>query len=262
MIRTLAGSMLALMLAAPPVWADVTVTAQVTGKGLGKAAESQAVTYIKGLKMRSDSTMGDGPVSTIMDLENQKFISINHKKKEATVYSMADFSQVLQKGTKGAPPQVSFKPNGQTKDIAGRSCTGYDVVVNMPMALGGDANMTMVMSGPVFIAKGAPGSADYASYYRAAAERGFVFSDARQAKAQPQQAQGMAEMYKAIADTNGIPFAMEMGMKVDGAGPMAGMMNKVMGGTAFATTVTGVSTDSVGADRFDVPAGYAVKDGK
>jgi hypothetical protein len=52
-----------------------------------------------------------------------------------------------------------------------------------------------------------------------------------------------------------------MGMKVEG-GPMAGMMNKVIGGIAFASTVSGVSTDAVPADRFDVPAGYVVKDGK
>ena len=72
----------------------------------------------------------------------------------------------------------------------------------------------------------------------------------------------MAEMYKAIADAGGIPFSVEMGMKIDGAGPMAGMMNKVMGGAAFATTVSSVSTDAVPADKFDVPAGYSVKDGK
>ncbi len=61
----------------------MTVTAQVSGKGLGKAAESQSITYIKGLKMRTDSTLGDSPTTTIIDIETQKFISINHKKKEA-----------------------------------------------------------------------------------------------------------------------------------------------------------------------------------
>jgi hypothetical protein len=259
MMRSSVGVALGLLLAAAPAWADVTVTAQVTGRG--KAAPSEAVTYIKGLKMRSDSTLGDQPTSTIMDLEAQKFITINHKKKEATVYNFTEFREILEKGTKGAAPVTSFKPNGQTREIAGRSCTGYDVMVNMPMALGGDSSMTMQMSGPVFIAKGAPGSADYAKFYRAAAEKGFIFSDPRAAKAQPQQAQGMAEMYKAIADTGGIPFAIELGMKVEG-GPMAGMMNKVIGGIAFATTVSGVSTDAVAADKFDVPAGYAVKDGK
>ena len=65
----------------------------MTGKGLGKAAESQSITYIKGLKMRTDSTLGDTPTTTIIDLEAQKFISINHKKKEAQVYDMAQFRQ-------------------------------------------------------------------------------------------------------------------------------------------------------------------------
>ncbi len=62
------------------------------------------------------------------------------------------------------------------------------------MALGGDATMTMVMTGPVFIAKGAPGSADYAKFYLAAAEKGFIMSDPRAAKGAPQQVKGMTEL--------------------------------------------------------------------
>ncbi len=84
MIRTLCTAVVVGLLATP-AFADVTVTAQVSGKGIGKAAESQSITYIKGLKMRTDSTLGDTPTSTIIDIEAQKFISINHKKKEASV---------------------------------------------------------------------------------------------------------------------------------------------------------------------------------
>ena len=48
---------------------------------------------------------------------------------------------------------------------------------------------------------------------------------------------------------------MEMNVKIEGAGPMAGMMNKVMGGgAAFTQTVTAVSTDA-GTGRQVRPAG-------
>ena len=261
MIRTLCATVVVGLLAAPAL-ADVTVTSQVTGKGLGKAAESQSIVYIKGLKMRTDSTLGDSPTTTIIDIEAQKFISINHKKKEASVIDMAQFRQDLDKSMKGGQTEASLKPNGEKKEIAGRACNGYDISVIMPMAIGGDTSMTMVMSGPVFIAKGAPGSADYARFHLAAAEKGFIMSDPRAAKGAPQQVKGMTELYKTIADTGGIPYSMEMSMKIDGAGPMAGMMNKVMGGAAFSSAVTAVSTDAVAGDTFDVPAGYKVKDSK
>ena len=86
---------------ATPAIADVTMTSQVTGKGIGKAAESQSIVYIKGLKMRNDSTLGDTPTTMIIDIETQKFISINHKKKEAQVFDMAQFRQDMDKTMKG-----------------------------------------------------------------------------------------------------------------------------------------------------------------
>ncbi|MBK5296333.1 MAG: hypothetical protein JJE40_04180 [Vicinamibacteria bacterium] len=261
MIRALSITVVVGLLAAPAL-ADVTLTSQVTGKGLGKAAESQSITYIKGLKMRTDSTLGDAPKTTIIDVETQKFISIDHQKKEASVIDMAQLRQHLDTSMKGGEAKASLKPNSAKKEIAGRACDGYDISVAMPMALGGDTTMTMVMSGPVFIAKGGPGSADYARFHLAAAEKGFIMSDPRAAKGAPQQTKGMTELYKAIADTGGIPYFMEMNMKVEGGGPMAGMMNKVMGGSAFSNTVTAVSTDAIAAHTFDIPAGYKVKDSK
>lgn len=259
MIRTFCIAAIVGVLATPAI-ADVTVTTQVAGKG----GESQSITYIKGLKMRSDSSMLGTPTTTITDIETQKFISINHKKKEVTVYDMAQFRQDLDKSMKASQAEASLKPNGQTKDIAGRACTGYDISMALPMAMGGQGGpeMTMVMSGPVFIAKGAPGSADYARFHNAAAEKGFIMSDPRAAKANPSQTKGMTQLYKAIGDTGGIPYYMEMSVKIEGGGPMAGMMSKMMGGAAFTQTVTAVSTDAVPDDKFTVPADYKVKDSK
>jgi hypothetical protein len=250
------------LLLAVPAAADVTVKSQVSGKGVGKMAEAQGVTYIKGLRMRSDSTMNDTPMTTIIDVEGQKFISIDHRKKEAQVYEMAQFRESLDKATKGAQIEASLKPNGQTKTIAGRECTGYDVSIAMPMAAGGDSGMKLVMTGPVFIAKGAPGTEDYQAFYLAAAEKGFVMSDPRAAKGAPQQTKGMTELYRSIAGTGGIPYEMTMSMKVDGAGPMAGMMNRMFSNAAFSQVVTEVSTDAVAGDAFDIPAGYKVRNAK
>jgi hypothetical protein len=257
MIRTFCTAAVLGLLATPAI-ADVTVTAQVAAKG----GETESITYIKGLKMRSDSSVLGTPTTTIVDVEAQKFISINHKKKEVVVYDLAKFREDLGKSVNSAAAVASLKPNSERREIAGKACVGYDMSMTMPMALGqGAPEMTMMMSGPVFIAKGAPGSADYARFHNAAAEKGFVMSDPRAAKANP-QAQGMTHLYKAIADTGGIPYYMEMSVKIDGGGPMGGMMNKMMGGAAFTQTVTAVSTDVVPDDKFALPADYKVKDAK
>lgn len=257
-MRSLSIGILAACLATP-AFADVTVTSQVAGKGAAQMAAGQTITYIKGLKMRADSTVAGRNTSVILDVENQKMITLDHAKKQAQVHSMADLRKNMDQAMKAGPPAASVTPNGQTEEVAGQTCTGYDVRMSMPMAMGPDPGMKMSMSGPVCIARGAPGTEDFTRFYLAAAERGFIFSDPRAAKAAPQQSQGMAELYKQMAEIGGIPYRMEMSMKVEGQGPMADMMNKMMANSSFTTTVQSVTTDAIAADRFDVPAGYAVQ---
>jgi hypothetical protein len=261
MRRTLCTAALVALLATP-AFADVTLNSTMTGKGFGKMADGESVSYISGLKMRTDSTFGGSPTSIIIDLDAQKFISINHKKKEAQVYDMAKFRQDLDKTLKQGETRASLKPNGEKREVSGRACTGYDMNVAVPFAMGGGGEgteMTMVMSGPVFIAKGAPGSADYARFYLAAAEKGFIASDPRAAKGAASQTKGMTELYKAIAETGGIPYLMETGVKLEGTSPMAGVMGKMMGGSGFSQTITSVTTDAIPADKFTIPADYKTK---
>ena len=65
--------------------------------------------------------------------------------------------------------------------------------------------MTIAMTGVSWIAKGAPGSAEYSAFYKGAAEKGWIFTDPRAAKAQPGQAKAMAEMYTQFAQIGGMP---------------------------------------------------------
>jgi hypothetical protein len=157
MVRSLCTAATVCLLATP-AFADVTLKSTMTGKGFGKMADGESVSYISGLKMRTDSVFGGSPTSIIIDLEAQKFISINHKKKEVVVHDMAQFREDLNKTMKTGAVQASLKPNGQKKDLAGRACTGYDMSTAMPMAMGGPGGpeLTITMAGPVFIAKGAP----------------------------------------------------------------------------------------------------------
>jgi hypothetical protein len=237
-----------------PALADVTITSQITGK----AGTGESVMYVKGVKMRSESTRGTARTASIFDIENQKFISINHTKKEAVVIPIAQVREKFAKAMPGAKPEAALTPTGESKQIAGRQCTGYMSRVSTPLPIGKDTSTTMVMSGRVFIAKGAPGTEDYLRFYKDAAERGFLLSDPRQPKGTAGPGQGMANLYMAIVEAGGIPYSMELSMTLEGTNPMVAMMKKSMTGVMLSTVVTKVETGEIPAGAFDIPAGYAI----
>lgn len=121
--------------------------------------------------------------------------------------------------------------------------------------------MTVNLTGPVWIVKGAPGSADWSNFYKLAAEKGLIFGDPRAAKGNAGQAKAMSEMYRQMAALGGIAYETETTVKLEGSGPLAGMMAK-MGGMSMTTTVTEVSTGALADDLFAVPAGYKLKERK
>ena len=255
--------LVALVALSTPLFADVTMKSTVSGKGMGMDRSMDTTTYIKGSKMRSDIVTGDTVRTTIFDTDTQKMISFDSKKKEADVYDMAKLSADIAQNVQVGDMKASVKANGKTKVIGGKTATGYDMEVSVPATMGGAGGMKMTvnLSGPVWIVKGAPGTAEYLAFYKNAIDKNFFFSDPRVAKAQPGQAKAMAEMYKQLAATGGIPYETETNVKMTGEGQMAAMMAK-MGNISSTTTVTSIETGTLAADLFAVPAGYKLKEQK
>ena len=239
---------------AAPLSADVTIKAMNSGKVMGMGGDLQTTTYVKGMKMRVDTVTGDTIRTSIYDVENQKLYMFDNKKKEADVWDMAQVSAELSKTVSVQDIKSSIKPNGQTKQIAGKTANGYDIAIAVPAETGG-MKMTMNLTGTTWIVKGAPGTADYIAFYKAAAEKGWIFSDPRVAKSQPGQAKAMAQMYEQFARLDGLPYATDMNIKAAGEGPMAAMMAK-MGNMNMTTTNESVDTTAIAADMFAPPAGY------
>ena len=261
MTRVLGLAALVLSLAAPAA-ADLTLKQTMNGKGMGVNGASSGTAYIKGNKMRSEMQVGDRTQIAIFDLDAQKMYSFDSKKKEADVWDMAAFSAELAKTVDTSAMKASLKPNGQTKQINGQTATGYDLEISMPSAIGGnpDMVMTVTMTGTTWIVKNAPGTADYINFYKAAAEKGWIFSDPRAAKSSPGQARATVEMYKQFADAGGIAYETDMQMKVSSTGggaanPLGGLLAR-MGNMSMATTIQSVETGALGDDLFAPPAGY------
>lgn len=262
MKRAILSVGLALALAAP-VFADVTIKQTTTGKGMGMSSGGTTITFIKGMKMRSDMVSGNITRTTVFDVENQKMYIFDSKKKEADVWDMAAFTAEMSKSVQVDEMTASVKANGKTKEIAGKTANGYDMEISVPSTVGGreGMKMTIMLTGPMWVVKGAPGTKDYMAFYKAAVEKGWIFSDPRAAKGSPGQAKAMAEMYKQLAETGGVPYETEMNIKLAGDGPMAGMMAK-MGGMSATTSVQSVDTASLDAALFAPPAGYKLNQKK
>ncbi|HQZ37784.1 MAG TPA: hypothetical protein PLH72_02000 [Vicinamibacterales bacterium] len=256
MKRVCFGLVLALLVAAT-AWADVTIKQTSAGKGMGMSGNALTTTYIKGMKMRTDSVTGDTTRTMIYDVQSQKMYMFDSKKKEADVWDMDAFASEIGRSVDTSEMKSTVKPNGQTKQIGGHTATGYDMEISMPSRLGGDKGLTMTVRlvGPMWVVKDAPGTKDYMAFYRAAVDKGWIFSDPRAAKGSPGQAKAMAEMYKQLAETGGVPYETEMQIKMDGEGPMAAMMAK-MGGMTMTSTVQSVETGPLSDDLFVPPAGY------
>jgi hypothetical protein len=259
MIRTTLATAVACALCSA-AHADVTIKATNTGKGLGMSGTTLTTTYIKGLKMRVDGDFKGKISTTIFDVDNQKMYVLDQKKKEGEVWDMGAFSQQMSSAVSVEGIRSSIKPNGQKKTVAGQETDGYDMEIIVPATVGGEGGMqlTMVLTGTTWMAKGAPGSAEYAAFYKGAAEKGWIFSDPRAAKGSPGQAKAMAEMYEEFAKIGGVPYESDMDIKGQGGGPMGALMSR-MGGMKTTTTTQSVDTAPIADDMFQPPADFKLK---
>jgi hypothetical protein len=262
-MRATCLSAIAVLLVASAASADVTIKQTVSGKGLGMSGTSTSTTYIKGMRLRTEAVMGDTTRVTIFDVENQKMYGFETKKKEADVWDMQAFATEMNKSVDTSAMKASIRPNGQTKSVAGQTATGYTVEISMPSSLGGDGGMkmTVTLTGPMWIVKNAPGTKDFQNFYKAAVEKGWIFSDPRAAKGAPGQAKALAEMYRQMAETGGIPYESTTEIKMGGDGPMAGLMAR-MGNVSSTSTVQSVETGALADDLFAPPAGFKLNQRK
>jgi hypothetical protein len=249
--RAIASAVVCLALASPAS-ADVTLKSKGSGSGMLGAVTGDMTQHFKQAKLRIDQTSGGRQLSTIVDASVRQMVLLDHEKKQADVIDMASIGESLAK-IGASDVQASVTPTPETRQIAGATCTVYDVKVSVPMKMGNTA-VNMVMSGPQCLVKNGPGHADIKAFYAQASEKGF-FLDPAQAKAQPAVAKAMAEMHKKMADL-GVPFATETNIDMEASGPMAELMKKMR--NTVITEVTTVSTAPIPDSMFEIPAGYKV----
>ena len=242
-----------------------TITVNVTAVNDAPAGADKTVTaiedtglHLRGRRFRLHRCRRWGRFGRrhIFDLDAGKMISLDHKKKEAIVLDTAALTDTLQKVDK-TDVKASLTPTSEKKQVAGYDCTVHNSEVQMAFSPAEGMNLQIVMTGPVCLSQTAPGKAEYATFYNAAVEKGFFFTDPRAAKASPGPAKAFAELYRKWADA-GVPLSSNITLKFEGGGFMTGMMNKMAGGPMTSET-TNVDTAAIADTEFTAPADYKVK---
>lgn len=234
---------------------DLTLTTSVTGTGLGKMAEGENVTSIKGMRMLTEQRTKMTPMSTIFDLEKHQVIVLNPKKSRAQVHDVSDLA-AAQKAISGSDMSVKITPTGETKKILDWSCEKHLIQVKVASQAMPGETVHVVVDGVAWLAADAPGKEEYAAFYAAAAEQGLFFGDPASAKAQPGREKAMTEMYRTLA-TAGLPLLTEITVGLEGSGLMAQMMQKMK--VTISNTATSLSTDEIEPSHFEIPKGYKTK---
>jgi len=130
-----------------------------------------------------------------------------------------------------------------------------------PEAAAAMQGITMVMKGSMWVAKDAPGAAEYRAFQKAMSAADLTSAAMG---ATGVNLPGMDKMAKAMAGVDGMPVLTEVTMTIeaapnasDQAKQMAAMMSG-MGAMKVTTKVLSVKTDAIGDDVFKVPEGYQV----
>jgi hypothetical protein len=251
--------------------ADVTVTTTTTIEG-GMAAMMGGATptmvmRIKGLQARSDMEVMGRTISSLADLNKKEVIVLRPDEKTAQVMTPV----VPEKP--GAPPATlpqidgSVAPTGRSQTIDGLKCDEYafNVTVSMsemtsnqqmpPQAAEMFKDLQMLMKGSIWVAKSAPGAAEYVAFHKAALEANLAAILAGGVPGAPSN--GMDRVFKKFTEAEGVPYLTELNMTIEGSGQAADMM-KQMGAMKLTSKVSAISTDPIAADLFVVPPDYKI----
>ena len=263
------------------VSADLTITTATTLEGgmaaaAGGAPTPKIVTRIKGNKARTDIDLNGSQTSTIIDLATKQMVLLRHDDKTAQLVETGTGTVPTPQGPMPMPKiDTTVKATGQKREVSGQQCSEYAVTMTMDMSsmAGGRSDMppeaaamfkglTMKMSGSTWVAKDAPGAAEYAKYQAAAAKMamgalagaagGGGVGAPGMGSSMPQ---GMEKLISGFAEAPGIAYLTELTMSVEGNSQIAAMMSQ-MGSMKIISRVTDVQTTALDAALFSVPADY------
>lgn len=252
------------------VRADVTVTTEVTIDGPLAAMMSGAIPRlilrIKGTKSRTDIDVMGQSLSTITDLTARQVIVLTPGQKTAQLFDVAPQARAAP-ATPVPQVDVVFEPTGQTQTFGGQPCeqfsfsTSIDIsqmstlAPQMPKeALEMLKGAKVITKGVVWVAKSAPGAAEYAAYMKTAMAANLTTPTVPGLG----PAQGnLDQVMRLFGRADGIAYLSEADISLEGNAPILEML-KQLATMKMTSKVTEVSVAPIADDLFAVPGDYTV----
>ena len=252
--------------------ADVTFVQTTTIEGgmaqmaaqAGQNVAPTITTKIKGSKMRTDIVSGPISMSTITDITGKQLIILRADQKTATIVTApaTPATPAAQGPTMGA----TVKPTGKSQTIDGVQCDEYTFTTSVdmssmstntqmpPEAAAMMKGVKIVVTGSAWMAKDAPGAAEYSAF-----QKQLAASDMASAASgmSGMSIPGMREAMKAMSSASGLTYLNEATVSFEGEGQMVEMM-KQMGPMKVTSKVSSISTEALSDDLFKVPEGYTI----
>jgi hypothetical protein len=266
----------ATVLLSAPLAAELTVTTTTSiegGIGGGSGMSPKVVTKISGSKSRTDIDTGDQIVTTIIDSAASQAYILRPDQKSVIQFST---DAPASPGDAQRTIEAEVKPTGKTRDIDGVPCAEYTVMMKMDMAAmaagGGSAlppeagamlkDVFVRISGSTWVAKDAPGAADYVNFQKLAARVAVsamsrISASTPGSAASPSMPRGLERLITGFPEAAGIPYLTELTSSVEGSGQFVALLQG-LAQMKITSKVTSLSTDPIPADTFAIPEGYTV----
>lgn len=230
----------------------------------GQSIVPTITTKIKGQKMRTDIASGPINMSTIVDLATKQLIILRDDQKTATI--VAAPATPATPTAQGPTMSASAKPTGKSQTIDGVQCDEYTFTTTVDMGtMSGNTQMPpeaaammkgvkIVVAGSAWMAKEAPGTAEYVAFQKLLASSDMASAASGMSG---MSIPGMREAMKAMSNANGLTYLNEATVTFEGEGQMVDMM-KQMGPMKVTSKVSSISTEALSDDLFKIPEGYTV----
>ena len=257
------------------VRADITFVQTTTMEGGAAAAMAPAgaipstkiTTRVKGLKSRTDmETSSSVTSSSIVDIAAKQMIMLQHDTKTAQAFDGSTVAPAAAPAATLSVDATTPVPTGKSQEIDGLKCDEYTFTTTMnlsdvtgeklpPEAAELMKGLTMAMKGSMWVAKTAPGVAEFVAYQKALAKADLTNTVMKMTGV---SVPGLDKILKAMTSVEGLPYLTVIDMKLEGTGPMADMMRQMMDGMKITSKLTSLSAEAIGDEAFKVPDGYTV----
>ena len=234
--------------------ADLTLTGHSTVGSFGTTLAQEERLLIHDAWLRRDFTDRGKAYSQLYDLEKRQVVIMDHSLRTAEIHDLATLNTATQVSAPAENLDLSVTPTGRKHKLQAWTCAEHAVSSSMPALLGAE-QVTFILKGTVWLARGVPEQASVKGLVQATQDPAFFLAIPAAVRVAPAQARGISEIIRRLAP-KGLPCMGEVDFTFEGAGPMANLARKMP--AKLGIQYQAYSVEPISKEVFAIPAGYYV----